>query len=330
MTRPFTIDPGWSALLTDMAQRPADLLRKARLPEDLFARHRPVLDPDDYFRFWTVMSEALNAEPSALFLGRTLAAKNFSPPLFAALCSPNLTTALTRLSVYKPLVGPIRLEVNDTMGGLEVTMHAEDTTLPSEITVAELVSLVHTARRALGSNIRPIAVELVNLPTHPDYQVFFGRLLRKGPFDRVVFTREDAKSPFLSPETALFDQFEPDLRPRLDGLTPDASTFDRVRTVLMEALPSGQAEASMVAKRLGLSTRSLQRGLAAEGTGFKDELQTMRARLARHYLQGAYHHTSAEIAFLLGYEDPNSFIRAFHGWTGTTPEALRRDLNNEG
>ncbi len=330
MTRPFTIDPGWSALLSDMAERPADLLRMARLPEDLFARHRPVLEPDDYYRFWSTMSEALNSEPSALLLGQTLAQTRFSPPLFAALCSPDLTAALTRLAGYKPLIGPIRLEVHDTMGGLEVTMHAEDTMLPPEITVAQLVSLVHTARQALEKDIRPIAVELLNPPTHPDYQAYFGRPLRKGPFDRVVFTREDAKSPCLSPETALFDQFEPDLRPRLDALTPDASMSDRVRAVLMEALPGGQAEAATVAKRLGLSTRSLQRRLAAEGTGFKDELQTLRARLARHYLQDAQHHTSAEIAFLLGYEDPNSFIRAFHDWTSTTPEALRRDLKKEG
>jgi len=35
--------------------------------------------------------------------------------------------------------------------------------------------------------------------------------------------------------------------------------------------------------------------------------------------------SSAEISFLLGYEDPNSFIRAFHGWTGATPERLRAE-----
>ena len=33
--------------------------------------------------------------------------------------------------------------------------------------------------------------------------------------------------------------------------------------------------------------------------------------------------SSAEISFLLGYEDPNSFFRAFHAWTGQTPERAR-------
>ncbi len=33
----------------------------------------------------------------------------------------------------------------------------------------------------------------------------------------------------------------------------------------------------------------------------------------------------AEVSFLLGFEDPNSLFRAFHRWTGTTPEAWRAE-----
>jgi AraC-like DNA-binding protein len=91
----------------------------------------------------------------------------------------------------------------------------------------------------------------------------------------------------------------------------------------MEALPSGQGDVSNVASRLGMSSRSLQRKLGAVGTSFQTELQIIRTRLAEHYLRGT-DHSSAEISFLLGYDDPNSFIRAFHSWTGTTPEAMRR------
>ena len=54
-------------------------------------------------------------------------------------------------------------------------------------------------------------------------------------------------------------------------------------------------------------------------------VKRLRERLARGYLAKSAL-TCPEIAFLLGYDDPNSFTRAFHGWTGTTPEALRRRL----
>jgi len=38
--------------------------------------------------------------------------------------------------------------------------------------------------------------------------------------------------------------------------------------------------------------------------------------------------SGAEISFLLGYEEPNSFFRAFHAWTGQTPEQARAALRN--
>ena len=47
-----------------------------------------------------------------------------------------------------------------------------------------------------------------------------------------------------------------------------------------------------------------------------------REQLAHRYLKQPGLSTS-EIAFLLGFEDPNSFHCAFQGWTGTTPSTLR-------
>ena len=54
-------------------------------------------------------------------------------------------------------------------------------------------------------------------------------------------------------------------------------------------------------------------------------LAGLREELAKHYLKSSPM-TGAEISFLLGYEDPNSFFRAFRGWTGETPEAARTRL----
>ena len=71
------------------------------------------------------------------------------------------------------------------------------------------------------------------------------------------------------------------------------------------------------------SGRTVQRRLRAEGLRYQSVLDRTRERLARGYLA-----TSAlpvdTIAFLLGYDDPASFYRAFRTWTGTTPEAVRR------
>jgi len=70
------------------------------------------------------------------------------------------------------------------------------------------------------------------------------------------------------------------------------------------------------------SARTLQRQLSQEGTSFQAILAGTRESLARHYLTSGELRTS-EIAFLLGYDDTNSFYRAFRSWTGTTPDAIR-------
>lgn len=64
-----------------------------------------------------------------------------------------------------------------------------------------------------------------------------------------------------------------------------------------------------VSKKLGTSTRTLQRRLSDEDETFQAILNRTREALARHYLKRP-DLTASEIAFLLGYDDPSSFSRA--------------------
>lgn len=120
----------------------------------------------------------------------------------------------------------------------------------------------------------------------------------------------------------MWQVFEPELRLLLSELDVKASTAERVRAALLELLPGNEATIEKTAARLGMSKRTLQRRLEDEGENFRALINTCRENLARHYLRN----TSLpgyEIAFLLGFEDPNSFYRAFMAWTGQTPETVR-------
>jgi AraC-like DNA-binding protein len=120
----------------------------------------------------------------------------------------------------------------------------------------------------------------------------------------------------------MWRSFEPELRRRLAELDTEASIAERVRAALLELLPSGAASIGTVAARLGASVRTVQRRLHAEGQCFAGVLARTRTELAHHYL-GSTALSAAEISFLLGFEDPNSFYRAFQSWTGTTPDQAR-------
>jgi AraC-like DNA-binding protein len=88
-------------------------------------------------------------------------------------------------------------------------------------------------------------------------------------------------------------------------------------------LSSGESGAAAVARRLGMSTRSLTRQLAEEGTTFGEIRGRLRQRLAARYLADD-RLSIQQIAWLLGYSEPGAFSHAFKRWTGTSPRQARK------
>ena len=79
---------------------------------------------------------------------------------------------------------------------------------------------------------------------------------------------------------------------------------------------------SEIARRLGMSRRSLSRALAGEGTTFSEILDQLRAALAERYIREEELPIS-QIAWLLGYGEISSFTHAFARWTGVSPSQFR-------
>jgi len=77
-----------------------------------------------------------------------------------------------------------------------------------------------------------------------------------------------------------------------------------------------------VGRELGMGARTLQRRLTDAGITFEQVVEETRRELAHHYLKQRSVELS-EAAFLLGFEDANSFFRAFHAWEGTSPSEWR-------
>lgn len=332
MTRPqtFALNLGWRTVLKDLGVRPDAVLRRANLPLDLFSRQEAGLGTDDYFRLWRSL-EAETGDPLfPLRLIERMSTEAFDPPLFAALCSANLAQAARRLAKYKRLMLPMALDLDtDAQGTLQLTprwLQARGD-VPHSLEVAELAFFVRLARLATREPVNALRVRLPVLPQaehRQGYEDYFGTAVRRGP-PSVAFSAADARRPFLTANEAMWRVFEPVLGRRLGELEDSASTTERVRALLLELLPSNAATIEGVAERLALSKRTLQRRLDDEGENFRRLVSRTREDLARHYLTQT-RLSGGEIAFLLGFEDPNSFYRAFHEWTGQTPDTLRHGV----
>lgn len=323
----YAINPGWRPLLADFGINTSNVLRRAGLPEDLLLHTEQRVGTRDYFALWAALEAEIGDPLFPVHFAEALTAETFAPPLFAALCSPTFRVAATRISQYKPLIGPMSLVCADEPERFSISFEwPEGSPEPPQSLVAmELVFMVQLARMATRERVRPVHVSTTRPPRPAEpYEKFFGVRIRNGISHTVVLSAADAERPFLTANEAMWETFEPDLRRRLKDLDHSAAVSERVGALLLEFLPSGRTSMEAVSEKLIMSKRTLQRRLHDEGTSFQEVLKNTRRDLAEHYLVHS-NLSSSEISYLLGFEDTNSFFRAFNEWTGTTPEARRRE-----
>ena len=319
----YGLDTTWRTLLADLGVEPTNVLRRAGLPDDIFHQPSVRLAPQDYYRLW-VSAEQEKGDPLyPIRICEAVRAESFSPPLFAALCSPNLFVAAQRIAKYKTLIGPIRMEVREARDAVTIELIWQDSP-PVSLVVMELLFCVTLARLGTRAAMNPVEVTTTEPPSPlAPYDEFLGTRIRRGPSHMIMFTRADAFLPFLTSNEPLWAAFEPALRQRLADLHAPASVTMRVRAALHEAIPSGLTDMEAIAGKLAMSKRTLQRRIEVEGSNFQQILKETREALAHHYLRNTALPAS-EISFLLGFDEPNSFYRAFRSWTGKTPDSVRQ------
>ena len=136
--------------------------------------------------------------------------------------------------------------------------------------------------------------------------------------NRLVFRVEDVNQPFVTHNPDVLELLAPRLEAELMQQLADRSLKDQAKATLKRLLAGQRPRLEDVAEELRMGARTLQRRLIEEGVTFQDLLEQARREMARHYLRQPSLELN-ETAYLLGYEDPNSFIRAFHKWEGTSP-----------
>jgi len=102
----------------------------------------------------------------------------------------------------------------------------------------------------------------------------------------------------------------------------DENFVERIRIAIQQKLTGRRPNVEDIADALHISSRTLQRRLQDEGSRFQRVLEEARHQLARHYLNNSVLELN-EAAYLLGYQDGSSFVRAFRNWEGVPPSRWR-------
>ncbi len=321
----FQVDPGWIKLFNFLGINTVEVLKHAQLPDNMFSDKNVNLSVDEYFNLWNSLIAVTDDPLLPLKAIELITPDVFHPVFFASLCSPNFNVALQRIQKYKRLVGPLVVNVAEKKDKtiVEVDCLYKTNPLPDSLAAFELMYLLHIGRTALRKKITPLSIlSSSDLLLKKEYEKYFNLKVQTGEKNQIVISIEDASSSFISENANMWSFFEPELQKRLSDFDEEISFSARVRNILFELLPSGMVSADEVSKRMGTSKRTLQRNLNNENTSFQDELNRTRESLAQHYFKNS-EMSCEEISFLLGYDEPSSFIRAYKTWTGETPGKVR-------
>lgn len=299
-------------------------LKHAGLPANILDGQNQGFSARQLFCLWdSVMSQAKSVD--VFKMARDSARGPFNPAVLAFSCSPNTEVGLHRLGVFKPLVAPVRIVTKRVDAGLRVQIAPVDPDVPFPISFAmfELVYFLELARVHTARPVVPLRAGLPDVSDHRDrLQAYVGVHVERTPEVTFELSLEDAQHPLITENEDLWPSFEKGLRAQLVGRDNNTSFSARVREALMDLLPSGQSNAMAVSRELNVSKRSLYRYLSHEGHTFQGILDGIRTELSLQYLQDEELSVD-EISYLLAFSDPNSFYRAFKGWTGMTPLQAR-------
>lgn len=323
----FLIDKNYGSYLENMGVSVEEVLKKAMLPEDLFARQSPSLTSEEYFRFMQAIDSLSVDEQKPIRLAASEGIEAFSPPIFAAYCSKNALACLKRLAQYKPLIGALLylVEENDNTVSVKIISADKELQLPEILIGIEFVFITGLIRKATKENITPVSATVMHKMKNKEYTRFLDIPIEVGEENRLTFSKADTMVPFISRNESMWEFFEPELNRRLSMMETDDTYAARVRSALMELLPSGECTIDDVAKKLGYSKRTIQRKLQEEDTNFQRQLNHTRELLAKTYLANT-DMTTEDIAFLLGYQEIGSFLRAFVIWTGQTISEYKKAI----
>lgn len=180
------------------------------------------------------------------------------------------------------------------------------------------------AQRGTTKPIRPRRIELTRRRANEGMlRRHFGCELRfDAPHDVMVFDEAALALPMVNRNAQLLSVLLPGLELAVAQDHHRETLVDDVRVALSEVMCGARPAMARVAKSLGMSARTMQRRLGELGTTYQEVLDDVRRRSARRLLAST-DLGMGEIAFLLGFEEVNSFMRAFHGWEGTTPAKWR-------
>jgi AraC-like DNA-binding protein len=307
---------------------PAGALKEAQIAPDLLKR--PDARVTALQMEW--MSEAAMRELDDEALGwfrRRLPWGSYGMLVRASLTAPTLGVALARWCRHHNLLtDDIRLALTQSEGLAHIELNEQHDLngLREFCTVSVLRNALGVACWLTDSRIPLDTTDLhFAPPLHVDsYRVLFDGPVRfDAPLSQLSFDAGYLQLPVRRDEAALQRMLQRALLLTVRPYRRDRLLVEKVRQTLAEH-PEHSRNAEDLAAWLNLSPRTLHRQLKEEGASLQALKDSVRRDTAVDLLLRTQRPIK-QIAAEVGFQNEKSFMRAFKGWTDTTPESFRKN-----
>ena len=308
------------------------LLRKAGLTQQQIDDNSTRLDAKSQIKFLDLAATALKDELLGFHLAQSCDLRLMGLLYYVLASSETLEEALRQGTRYSAIVNEgIALkyreagEVSICLEYVGISRHSDRHQIE-----AAMVTLVRTFRQLVNRRLPLIGVRLSHRRSGDTSELknFFGCDVTFGAdVDEMAFSKSIKELPVVNADPYLNELLIKYCDQAIADRSTKRSSFGlSVENAVALLLPHGKAHASEIARKLGVSRRTLARRLASEGLTFAGIVQSLKSDLAKRHLTDQTLSVS-EIAWLVGYQDVSAFTHAFKRWTGSSPRALRQSPN---
>jgi AraC-like DNA-binding protein len=326
MSKHFRVPSRLPVRLQELGIRVSALLQNAGLPPGLLDQPRILVTTEELFALWRGIGHASPNSAIGLELGTETKPEHFDPIALAALSTGSFGEAMRQMARYKQLSCPEEIvhETDDTEWSIQFRWLLANDAEPEVLTDLCFAWVLTIARHGSGTRLSPMRLELVRPRAYAKtMERHFGCSIVYGAArNAIVFRASDADLPFVTHNAELLAMLAPQLDEELKQHKGQETFPERVRATIQRKLAGRRPKMREIARDLHISSRTLQRRLQDAGYSFQQVLEDARHQLARHYLNNSLLELN-ETAYLLGYEDSSSFVRAFRTWEGVPPAHWR-------
>ncbi len=326
MSERFRISRLLARQLKDHGVPELAVLRRAGLWDGWLRQEKILATTEELFGFWQAVGEVSGDPTIGLKLGPNSSPDGGSPQTIAALHSESFLDAVQRMARYKKLTCPeeIRLVRAGDESTVEFVFLRGADAEPAVLVDCCLSWILDIGQRGTGERFYPLRMELTRPPGNREAleEHFRCRVKFGAERNALVFRASDLHRPFITHNPELLALITPPMDAELEATRARRNVIDEVKAVTKRLLAGKRPALGDVARNLGMSTRTLQRQLTDRHVNFQQLLQQSRQEVARQYLQQSTLELN-DVAYLLGFDDTNSFFRAFQRWEGVSPSRWR-------